>query len=69
MPVSQITNRQELWQLLDELAQLYPDMRLGQLIANASYWAKGPTPSALWDVKDDELKRAIEEHLQKHKAL
>ena len=53
---------------LDELSRRYPDMRFGQLVTNVAYWAKGPTASAAWDVDDDELLRAAEEHLQAKSA-
>ena len=53
---------------LQELQKLYPDWRFGQLIANVSAWAKGPDAEAVWDVTDEELLRAAEEHLQRHAA-
>ncbi len=59
------TEREELLTLIEELGRRYPSMRLGQLIANAAYWANGPTKSAVWDVEDAVLRRAIEDHLQK----
>jgi hypothetical protein len=36
-------------------------MRFGQLIANLSTLAKGPSGEALWDVEDDELLKAAEQ--------
>jgi hypothetical protein len=49
---------------LRELSKLYPEMRFGQLVSNVAYWAKGPTAEAVWEVDDEELLRAAEQHLQ-----
>ena len=48
---------------LEELSKMYPQWRFGQLVANVSMWAKGPSDSAVWDVEDEEFLRAAEEHL------
>ena len=47
--------RQEILRTLEEIGNRYPDVRFGQLIANLSYLAKGPTNEAIWDVEDEEL--------------
>ena len=60
--------RQELLALVEELSRRYPEMRIGQLIAFSAFLAQGPIQSAVWDVEDDDLKRAIEEHLRKQKG-
>lgn len=39
-------------------------MRFGQLIANLSYLAKGPTNEAIWDAEDAELLAAARKHLR-----
>jgi len=49
-----------------ELQKIYPQWRFGQLIANVAMWAKAPASEAVWDVTDEELLRAAEEHLQRH---
>lgn len=56
--------RKELLRVLDELSGLAPDVRLGQLVANLSYLAKGPTNEALWDVQDEELLAAAKSQLR-----
>ena len=53
---------------LQQLQKLYPEWRFGQLIANVSAWAKGPNAEAVWDVTDEELLRAAEDHLRRHAA-
>ncbi|MCI0333855.1 MAG: hypothetical protein L0228_11610 [Planctomycetes bacterium] len=56
-------NQRNYGELLDALAELrrcYPEWRLGQLITNVAGWAD----QNVWDVDDDHLLAAIEEHLQ-----
>ncbi len=58
-------------QLLETLAQLHeahPSWRFGQLVANISLLAKGPVKSAVWDVEDEELLKAAQEHLAQMQA-
>lgn len=53
-------------QLLDTLAEISntdSDQRLGQLIANLSFFAREPTNAAIWDVEDDELLEAAKHYL------
>jgi hypothetical protein len=49
---------------LSELVENTPDLRFGQLIANLPVIARGPTPEAVWDMKDDELLAAIKRHVE-----
>jgi hypothetical protein len=55
--------RQEILQLLQRLSELTPDVRFGQLIANLSYLAAGPTNEAIWDMEDEQLVAAIRKHI------
>lgn len=55
--------RQEILHLLEELSDCCPEVRFGQLIANLSYLAKGPSNEAIWDVEDEELLAAARKHL------
>ena len=55
--------RQEILQLLQRLSELTPDVRFGQLIANLSYLAIGPTNEAIWDMEDEQLVAAIQKHI------
>ena len=45
------------------LSELAPHLRFGQLIANLAFLAAGPWNETLWDLEDDRLLAAIEEHL------
>ena len=55
--------RQQLLQVLAELSELCPEMRMGQLIANLAALAKGATAEAVWDAEDDELLAAARKQL------
>jgi len=54
--------RKHILQELEQLSELTPDVRFGQLIANLSYMAIGPTNEAIWDMGDDQLLAAIRQH-------
>jgi hypothetical protein len=55
--------RREILRLLERLSELTPDVRFGQLIANLSYLAIGPTNEAIWDMEDEQLIDAIRKHI------
>lgn len=55
--------RQEILKLLERLSALTPDVRFGQLIANLSYLAVGPTNEAIWDMEDEQLIDALKRHI------
>jgi hypothetical protein len=48
-------------------------VRFGQLLANLSYLAKGPTNEAIWEMEDEELLVVAQQHLatlrQRHTAV
>jgi hypothetical protein len=56
--------RQEILKALVQLSELTPDLRFGQLIANLSYLAVGPTNEAIWDMEDRKLLGAIRQHIE-----
>ena len=55
--------RQEILRLVEHLSELTPDVRFGQLIANLSYLAVGPTNEAIWDMEDEQLLAALRRHI------
>ena len=57
-------NRDELLNVLQELSRLTPQIRLGQLVSNLAYRAKGATAEAIWDVTDEELLQAARDQLE-----
>lgn len=60
--------RREILHVLEELSNCCPDVRFGQLIANLSYLAKGPTNEAIWDVEDEELLATAHKHLAERRS-
>ena len=63
--MSQSENREKILHCIEKLTKIYPDWRFGQLVANVSYWAKGATKSAIWDVNDEEFYNAAMKHIEK----
>ena len=57
------STRQQILLALQELSELTPDVRFGQLVANLSYLAIGPTAEAIWDMEDEQLLKAIQTHI------
>jgi hypothetical protein len=55
--------RQEILRVLADLSACCPDVRFGQLLANLSSLAKGPTSEAIWEMEDKELLAAAQQHL------
>ena len=45
------------------MSDRYPEWRFGQMVANISFWAKGPTNQAIWDVDDNEFLETLNKHL------
>ena len=56
--------RREALRLLEQVSDLAPEVRLGQLLANLSYMAIGPTNEAIWDMEDEQLINALRQHLE-----
>ncbi len=57
------STRQQILHALEELSELTPDVRFGQLIANLSYMVISPTAEAIWDMEDEQLLDAIQQHI------
>jgi hypothetical protein len=55
--------RQEILRKLERLSDLAPEMRFGQLIANLAFLAAGPWDETLWDLEDERLLAALEQHI------
>jgi hypothetical protein len=54
--------------VLAELSELCPEVRLGQLMANLSYQARGLSNEAIWEMEDEELLGAARTHLEQRRA-
>ncbi len=60
--------RRQVLDILAELSELAPDVRLGQLIANLSYLARGLSTESIWDMEDEELLQAARKHLEQWRS-
>ena len=60
--------RKEPLQMLAELSEIAPEVRLGQLIVNLSYLARGLSTESIWDMEDDESLVAARKHLEEWRA-
>ena len=60
--------RREVLQVLAELSEVVPEVRLGQLLANLSYLARGLSSQSIWDMEDDELLTVAREHLEQWRS-
>jgi len=56
--------RKEAIRVLAEIVEVAPEVRLGQIVANLSYMARGLTTESIWDMEDDELLDAAQKHLE-----
>jgi hypothetical protein len=54
--------RQELLRVLAELSAICPEVRLGQLVVNLSYLARGLSSESIWEMEDEELLEAARKH-------
>ena len=61
--------RQDALQLLTRLSELAPEVRLGQLLVNLSYMARGMKVESIWDMEDEELVEAATKHIDQWQAL
>ena len=60
--------RKEVLQVLAKLSEVCPEARLGQLIANLSYMARGLSNESIWDMEDEELLSVARKHLEQWRA-
>jgi hypothetical protein len=56
--------RDELLGALRELGRVYPNWRLGQMLANVAMAAGRLDAGAVWDLEDEEAFRAVQEMLR-----
>jgi hypothetical protein len=60
--------RLEVLQILAELSEICPEVRLGQLMVNLSYMARGLSNESIWDMEDEELLEVARKHLEQWRA-
>jgi hypothetical protein len=54
--------RQDALALFAELAELAPDVRLGQLMAHLGFLSEDQHNRSIWDIEDDELLAVLHRH-------
>jgi hypothetical protein len=58
----------ELLEAMSELRALFPDWRMGQLVANLATAAGGSDAGAIWDVEDDDLLAAARRLIERNRG-
>jgi hypothetical protein len=58
----------ELIEAIAELRGLFPDWRMGQLVANVVMAAGGTDPGAIWEREDDQLLAAARRLIERNRA-
>jgi hypothetical protein len=59
---------EELIEAISELRALFPDWRMGQLVANLVMAAGLTEPSDIWDVEDERLLGAARQLIEHNRA-
>jgi hypothetical protein len=60
--------RAEIFVVLDELSELFPEFRFGQMVVNLSSLARDFTNEAIYDVEDEEFLEAARDFLVHRRA-
>lgn len=63
-----VSASEELIDALSELRRLFPDWRMGQLVANLVTAAGGTDASAIWDVEDEQLLAAARRLIERNRG-
>ena len=63
-----VSTDEELIGALSELRTLFPDWRMGQLIANLVTAAGGTDAGAIWDVEDEQLLAAARRLIERNRG-
>jgi hypothetical protein len=63
-----ISAAEELIEAMSELHALFPDWRMGQLVANLVTAAGGADTGAIWDVEDEALLAAARRLIERNRG-
>jgi hypothetical protein len=63
-----IWTTEELIVALSELRALFPEWRMGQMIANLAMAAGKTEPSGIWDIEDDQLLAAARRLIERNRG-
>ena len=61
-----VSTAEELIRAISELRALFPDWRMGQLVANLVTAAGGKDAGAIWDVEDEQLLAAARRLIERN---
>ena len=61
--------RVELFTVLEQLRDEFPEWRMGQMITNLAGLARGHQVESIWDAEDDELIEAARQMLEQKRAV
>jgi hypothetical protein len=56
------TPRTELLETIGEVAELSPDVRIGQMLANLGFLVEARAGGSIWDIEDRELLQVVQQH-------
>lgn len=56
------TLRTEILDTLVEVAELSPDVRIGQMLANIGFLVEARAGGSIWDIEDSALMEVVQEH-------
>jgi hypothetical protein len=63
-----VSAAEELIEAMAELRLLFPDWRMGQLVANLATAAGGTDASAIWDIEDEQLLAAARRLIERNRG-
>jgi hypothetical protein len=63
-----VSDDEELIEAISELRVLFPDWRMGQLIANLVTAAGGTDAGAIWDMEDEHLLAAARRLIERNRG-
>jgi hypothetical protein len=63
-----LSQTDELLEAISELRLLFPDWRMGQLVANLVTAAGGMDPGAIWDTEDEQLLAAARRLIERNRG-
>jgi hypothetical protein len=63
-----VAANEELMEALSELRRLFPDWRMGQLVANLVTAAGGVDAAAIWDMEDEKLLAAAQRLIERNRV-
>jgi hypothetical protein len=63
-----VSAAEELIGALSDLRALFPDWRMGQLVANLAMAAGGADAGAIWDVEDEQLLAAARRLIERNRG-